>query len=330
MNNYCDPLAYYSPLFDQLRGTAAPDALNTLQTIIATHFTADRSGNLPHWQAVLNDLPTINPDSVMLNTDTIAIQGSCSHALRDRLRTSLMQLHPWRKGPFSLFDIAIDTEWRSDWKWQRIAPHLSNLKDKRVLDVGCGSGYHCWRIAGAGAQLVVGIDPTLLYVCQYQALQHFIRDSRVWVVPAALQDLPPRLAAFDTVFSMGVLYHRRSPLDHLLELKETLRPGGELVLETLVIDGVAGSSLVPTDRYAMMNNVWFIPSVPTLEQWLRKAGFRNIRTVDVTATTTQEQRTTDWMTFLSLADFLDPHDVRKTVEGYPAPLRATVLCNKPA
>lgn len=324
-----DVLAYYAPLFEQLRHTPARDAVAALQETIANNFTSDRSGNLPRWQAALDALPAITPTFIQLNTDTVSLQGNCDNAVREMLRTTLMQLHPWRKGPFDLFDIHIDTEWRSDWKWQRIAPHMTNLQGRRVLDIGCGSGYHCWRIAGAGAELVIGIDPTLLYVCQYQALQHFIQDKRVWVIPAALQDLPPKLALFDTALSMGVLYHRRSPLDHLLELKEALRPGGELVLETLVIEGDAGASLMPTDRYAMMNNVWFIPSVPTLEQWLHKAGFCNVRTVDVTPTTTQEQRTTEWMTFLSLADFLDPQDGNKTVEGYPAPLRATLLCNKP-
>ena len=56
---------------------------------------------------------------------------------------------------------------------------------------------------------------------------------------------------------MGVLYHRRSPIDHLLELKGCLQTGGELVLETLVIDGGLGEVLVPENRYAKMRNVWF-------------------------------------------------------------------------
>ncbi|MCK5863518.1 MAG: DUF1698 domain-containing protein, partial [Marinobacter adhaerens] len=51
--------------------------------------------------------------------------------------------------------------------------------------------------------------------------------------------------------------------------------------------------------------------------------------VDVTPTTTDEQRSTDWMRFNSLQDFLDPNDPSKTVEGYPGPLRATVIAEKP-
>jgi tRNA (mo5U34)-methyltransferase len=128
---------------------------------------------------------------------------------------------------------------------------------------------------------------------------------------------------------MGVLYHRRSPFDHLLELREALRPGGELVLETLVIDGGAGDVLVPGERYARMNNVWFIPSTAELKSWLKKVGFKNAQVANVAQTTTEEQRSTDWMTFQSLAQCLDPGDSGRTVEGYPAPRRAVIVATAP-
>ena len=134
-----------------------------------------------------------------------------------------------------------------------------------MLDVGCGNGYHCWRMLGAGARAVIGIDPTLLSVMQFQAIQRLTGNANIFVLPLGIEDMPYGLKAFDTVFSMGVLYHRRSPIDHLLELRDSLRPGGELVLETLVIDGKLGDTLVPQQRYAKMRNVWFIPSCETLD-----------------------------------------------------------------
>ena len=141
--------------------------------------------------------------------------------------------------------------------------------------------------------------------------------------------MPYGLKAFDTVFSMGVLYHRRSPLDHLYELRDSLRSGGELVLETLVIDGGLNEVLVPEDRYAMMRNVWFLPTCDTLISWLGRCGFKNIRLVDVTKTSIEEQRSTEWMQFQSLKDFLKPDDSSLTYEGYPAPKRAIILANAP-
>ena len=188
-----------------------------------------------------------------------------------QLEILLMGLQPWRKGPISLFGLDIDTEWRSDWKWDRLKTEITPLRDRKVLDVGCGNGYHCWRMAGAGARIVIGVDSHLLFSMQYWAIRHFLTEPPVYVLPLALEAIPEKLETFDTVFSMGVLYHRRSPIDHLYALKDCLRKGGELVLETLVVDGEKGMSLVPDERYARMPNVWFLPSCATLESWLTES-----------------------------------------------------------
>lgn len=288
------------------------------------------NGNLAGWLNVLEQLPVVKPSSMDLDSDSICVGKStdCDETIHQEIEQLLQQLRPWRKGPFNLFGINIDTEWRSDMKWDRLKNHIFPLKDRMVLDVGCSNGYHCWRMAGAGAKLVVGVDPTLLYVLQYQALQHFIQSSSVAVLPLGIDDMPDNLNAFDTVFSMGLLYHRRAPFDHLLQLKSFLRNGGELVLETLVIDGKAGDVLSPTGRYAKMPNVWFLPSIPTLEAWLKRCKFTNIRIVDVNQTTIEEQRATEWMGCQSLENFLDPNDKNKTIEGYHAPKRVVILADK--
>jgi tRNA (mo5U34)-methyltransferase len=194
-----------------------------------------------------------------------------------------------------------------------------------VLDVGCGNGYHLWRMYGAGARAAVGLDPAPAYVAQYCAVRHFMPGPPVWALPLALEDLPADLRSFDTVFSMGVLYHCRLPLDHLRRLKQCLRPGGELVLETLVVEGGADTVLIPRERYARMKNVRFIPSCAALQNWLHDCGFQNIRLLSVTPTTPEEQRATEWSGEVSLKDFLDPNDPARTIEGYPAPTRAIVL-----
>ena len=261
---------------------------------------------------------------------TIGDAKDITSEMRDQLRQSLMGLHPWRKGPFTLFGMPIDTEWRSDWKWERVLPHLQPLKNRLILDVGCGNGYHCWRMLGAGAKRVIGIDPSAKFVFQFNAIKKYAgHELPIDVLPLGIEHMPAKMAAFDTVFSMGILYHRRSPMDHLRELRELLRPGGQLVLETLVIDGPEGQVLVPEGRYGKMPNVWFLPSPGTLVSWLRKQGFVNPRVVDISPTSTEEQRSTDWMTYDSLVDFLDPNDITKTAEGHPAPIRAVVVAEVP-
>ncbi|MFT4817775.1 MAG: tRNA (mo5U34)-methyltransferase [Marinobacter psychrophilus] len=321
----------YDDLFKHLEQHNHGAWATQIRQQLTQRFDETPHGDVPRWQSALNLLPPL--PNVQLRLDAPAVTLRVGQTLtREQsadLETGLRGLMPWRKGPFDFFGIAIDTEWRSDWKWNRVAPFLADLHGRQVLDVGCGSGYHCWRMRGAGAARVIGIDPGLLFLFQFLAVKNYLSDVPVDLLPLRIEDLPPKLQAFDTTFSMGVLYHRRSPLDHLLELKGTLRNGGELVLETLVIEGPEGASMMPEDRYGQMRNVWFLPSCATLLRWLDRCGFVNARVVDVTATSTEEQRSTDWMRFNSLQDFLDPDDPSRTIEGYPGPLRATLIANKP-
>ena len=310
-----------------LRELYAQPERDVLMALCRERLLDKPHGDLPRWLAALNALPE-GPAECDLSADTLRI-GQPGEVDPAEVKAALQGLIPWRKGPFDFFGVHIDTEWHSDWKWQRVAPHLSPLAGRRVLDVGCGSGYHCWRMAAAGAKQVVGIDPTILFLVQYLAVRRFAPSVPVWFLPLRMEELPTQTENFDTVFSMGVLYHRRSPLNHLMELRQCLRPGGELVLETLIIDGQEGMSLIPEERYAKMRNVWFIPSIPTMLIWLRRCGYKNVRCVDENLTSLQEQRATEWMTFESLADFLDPQDVHKPIEGYPAPKRAVFIADAP-
>lgn len=293
-----------------------------------------RHGDLPKWESAVDKLPTPPATrTLVLDDDIVRVEGQLSSGDQARSENLLRALMPWRKGPYALCGTYIDTEWRSDLKWRRLTSHLSALDGRRVLDVGGGSGYHGWRMAGAGAAFVLVIDPSPRFFYQFQAVKHFMGNApeaeRVHFLPVGIEDVPERLSWFDTVFSMGVLYHRRDPLGHLTQLFDTLRAGGELVLETLVVEGDIHTVLVPGERYAKMPNVYFIPSAEALCHWLSRVGFEDVRLVDEAVTTSEEQRQTDWMPFQSLDDFLDPNDPSKTAEGYPAPRRAVVIATRP-
>ena len=321
----------YHPFFDWLQNSDLESWHETLPALIEERLNGRRWGEMPGWLAALGCLPDLSVQHSDFNAGvTIGHTADITSKELDQLQQSLMGLHPWRKGPFELFGMAIDTEWRSDWKWERILPHLQSLQNRLILDVGCGNGYHCWRMLGAGASRVIGIDPSAKFIFQFNAIKKYAgAELPIDVLPLGIEHMPTKMAAFDTVFSMGILYHRRSPMDHLRELRELLRPGGQLVLETLVIDGPEGQVLVPEGRYGKMPNVWFLPSPDTLVSWLRKQGFVNPRVVDISPTSIEEQRSTDWMTYDSLADFLDPTDMTKTAEGHPAPIRAVVIAEVP-
>lgn len=310
---------------------------------ITQGLCTQRFGDLEGWFKALRALPEVCPSSMdFLHEARIGVPEDLNLEERQQVSESLKSLIPWRKGPYSVFGTQIDTEWRSDWKWERLRNHIAPLAGKTILDVGCGNGYHCWRMFGEQAARVIGIDPSPRFVVQFYMMKHFAQtywrkqhqqpelELPVDILPIGIEALPPELRAFDTTFSMGVLYHRRSPMDHLRELKATLKPGGQLVLETLIIPGKLGDTLVPEGRYAKMNNVWFIPSADTLIAWLRKCGFINPRCVDNNQTSLEEQRSTEWMTYQSLSDFLSTDDNNLTIEGHPAPMRGVFVAETPS
>lgn len=324
---------YEALCIDQLVAQLAEDDhhwAELLPTQINDSLNNLKHGKLEHWLEQLQNAPKIDNIALALDQQAVTLTTSSNLSKPDseQLLTVLQNLKPWRKGPYHLFGIDIDTEWRSDLKWDRIANYL-DLKGKTILDVGCANGYFGWRMLAAGAKSVIGIDPGLLFIIQFLLIKHYAQQASQKInhtlLPFRLEDLPNDLNYFDTVFSMGVLYHRRSVFDHLFELKQCIKPGGELVLETLVIPQEYGEVLVPKDRYARMRNVWFIPNSKVLCDWLARAGFVDIRIIDESPTLVSEQRKTKWIDSESLENCLDRNDPSLTIEGYPAPRRATIL-----
>lgn len=286
------------------------------------------NGNIPKWSQAIDTIDALPKGKVALKQPYISINqdGIDSESLMEALH----KLIPWRKGPFMINGLALESEWNGDMKWQRITKHIKPLENKLVLDVGAGNGYFTIRMAMEGAKRVLGIEPFLLFNYQFRAIKSMIKSPlNALLLPIKLEDMPKK-PIFDTVFSMGVLYHQRDHMAHFSQLREMMVPDAELVIETLVIEGPEDYILVPKGRYAQMRNVYSIPSIKTLKSWLNDANFNNIRVVDVSKTTTAEQRKTPWIgeNGASLEDFLDPLDDSLTIEGYPAPVRAIVLCER--
>ncbi|WP_018981593.1 tRNA 5-methoxyuridine(34)/uridine 5-oxyacetic acid(34) synthase CmoB [Salinimonas chungwhensis] len=320
--------AWFEDAYRSLIGSPLSHWLETLPQQISQWEAHSKHGEFDKWCRLLEKLPQTNITSFDVQDAVSAGQPQDVDSYTQKQITGLLkQFMPWRKGPFTIHGIKIDTEWRSDFKWDRVVPHISDLNNRLVLDVGCGSGYHMWRMLGAGARGVYGIDPTQLFLIQFQAIKHFIGNQNIHFLPLGIEQMQS-LHAFDTVFSMGVLYHRKDPVQFIEQLKHQLRPGGELILETLVVDGDENTVFMPGERYAQMRNVWFLPSVNALSKWLERLGFVDITLADVSHTSVEEQRATAWMTGQSLQDFLNPEDLSLTIEGYPAPQRAMLTAKR--
>ncbi len=315
----------WEPLLEYLRRQELDHWAAQLQAQSASWLVGH--GDYPRWSKALNALPDLDNIQARFDLPAVTVEAESQESMD--LRQALAGLMPWRKGPYQIADVYIDCEWRSDFKWDRVLPHLAALRDRRILDIGCGNGYHCLRMLAQSPAFVLGIEPSVLFNLQFWALQKYLQRREIHLLPIGIEDMPEDLNWFDSVFSMGVLYHRKSPIDHLYQLKSFLAAGGELCLETLVIKGEAGRVLVPPGRYARMRNVWFIPSSQELVAWLLRCGFINVRVVDESATSVEEQRATEWMQFESLEQCLNRENPALTVEGLPAPRRAVLLAEKP-
>lgn len=309
----------------ELKGTRLSDWTDQLSEAVNAQEHALKHGHLPTWEQAVESLPHSAKTAWSMDDGVMKLDIILDDPKTTQLHKALEALIPWRKGPYAFGPVAVDTEWRSDWKWSRIHPHIQPLDNRAVLDVGCGNGYHLWAMRAAGANLVLGIDPSLHYLQQFRAVQHFAKDPSVQLLPLPMEALPENMSLFDTAFSMGVLYHRREPHGHLQELKQALRPGGELVLETLIIGEEEDKGLFLPGRYANMRNIYELPSSKRLERWIEESGFNSIKTVSHNQTSLEEQRSTAWMPNYSLQQALDPSDMSKTVEGHPRPLRAVVI-----
>ena len=285
------------------------------------------NGNIPKWTIALDALKAMPKGEIELNEPYISInQNSLDSEI---IVSAFKKLLPWRKGPFMFNNLKLESEWQGDLKWKRLQNHITPLKNRRVLDVGAGNGYFTLRMAMEGAKKVLGIEPFLLFNYQYAAIKSLIgNEINAMLLPIRLEEMP-KSAIFDSVFSMGVLYHQRTHMEHLLQLKDIMAPGAELILETLVVEGPKGYMLIPEGRYAQMRNVHCLPSVETLKSWLADANFNNIKVVDISKTSSEEQRRTEWIgdNAASLEDFLDPSDPSLTKEGHPAPTRVIIICN---
>ena len=250
------------------------------------------------YSTLLTSLPKIIANTrITLNQPLIKIEAiplspliTFSKIQRQALRKQLFFLSPWYMGYYSIYGVKIKSEWRSDWQWENLAKAIQSLKNKLVLDIHCGNGYYCWRIAGQGAKLVIGLQPNPLFRTQFLAVQHFIsKQTPVVVLPLKIEQLPKKNIYFDSIFSLGLLSQYRSPMKHLTHLYNLLASNGELVLETLVIEGDKEQQLTPQGFYAGMSNVYYIPSILKLINDLKKSGFQQIECISTCTLSANDQ-----------------------------------------
>lgn len=252
---------------------------------------------------------------------TIGARDELDDQLFEKVYTVLREFMPWRKGPFDIFGIEVDSEWRSQKKWARLAPFLPDLKNKVVADIGCSNGYYMFRMAAHEPKCVLGFEPYVQHYFAFKALNQLAGQKNLYIEPFGVEDITLFPETFDVIFLMGIIYHRISPVEMLRDIKNSMKSGATLILESQAIPGEEPVALFPEKTYAKVPGTYFVPTANCLAHWLGRVGFESIEFFASHSMTSDEQRKTDWMTFESYSDFLDPSDPSLTIEGYPAPIR---------
>lgn len=254
---------------------------------------------------------------------TNSVNLSCSEEFESEIIDIAMLLKPWRKGPFKINEILIDSEWQSFMKFNLLKPHLSDICGGVIADVGCNNGYYMFKMLEFAPKFIVGFDPSVRCFLQFRLINALAKTPLKYEL-LGVSDLPNYELKFDAIFCLGVIYHRSDPVAMLRQLKASLNVGGVVFLDSLYIDSPQDIALVPRRTYSKISNIHFVPSISALRNWCERAGFGDFTLIATQQTTPQEQRRTAWSEGFSLGDFLDPNDTNLTCEGYEAPKRVYV------
>ena len=287
----------------------------------------------PHWNKIRRDLKQLAESGRVASISSDLLDDVIKATLPDQanyddLTKLCHSLISWRTGPFQFGSLSIDTEWRSHMKWSRVLPLIPQRPGMRMADVGCSNGYFMYKLSTLKPDVTVGFDPIERCWLQFALVQSILKVPNLAFVPMGILSLDAFREFFDFILCMGVLYHQR---DHALAVKrlyEATRAGGHVLLESLVVPSAEPLVITPPDRYAKMRNAWTIPSANHLQELFQRTGFKDVAIHSFGPLSTSEQRRTTLAPFESLADFLDPADHSKTIEGHPAPHTAAVIGRK--
>ena len=314
---------------DQLPASANHDKITREHQRLQNWVKQNKKGFL-RYREPFEGLQQFPAKIVDCDTDWVKIGASkeLTETEQKTVESHLRTFMPWRKGPFSVFGIDVDSEWQSQRKWQRLVDHLPDMRGKIVADIGCSNGYYMFRMAPHKPEIVIGFEPSVQHYYCFKALNSMAGLSNLHIDLLGVEHLSLFPECFDVLFLMGIIYHRSSPVECLRDIFASLRPGGTLILESQALPGESEIALFPEKTYAKVPGTYFVPTGNCLKNWLARAGFTEIDIFCQHPMSSREQRRTDWMTFESYSNFTDPNDSSKTVEGYPAPDRVFIRARK--
>lgn len=111
-------------------------------------------------------------------------------------------------------------------EWKEMEKLLPDFKGKRVLDIGCGFGWHCIYAAEHGASYVMGTDISekMLEVAKSKTIYPGVEYRKM-----AMEDMTFSANEFDVVISSLAFHYTPDFKDICTKVSKYLAPGGDFV-----------------------------------------------------------------------------------------------------
>lgn len=111
-------------------------------------------------------------------------------------------------------------------EWETLKGILPDFKGKRMLDLGCGYGWHSIYAMENGASSVVGIDISQSMLKVAKEKTHF---SEVEYICGAIEDMDFKEESFDIVLSSLAFHYIKDYKELIEKINKVLKPNGILI-----------------------------------------------------------------------------------------------------
>ena len=165
----------------------------------------------------------------------------------------------------------------------QVVRELDLPPDSRVVDVGCGTGEHAFRLATHFGFRVLGIDPVQRHLdLAREARRDEVADiaARVAFERGSASRIPVPDASLDLAWCRDLLGHVDDPADAMFELARVLRPGAYVVSSTTV----ATDLLAPEEADELFGVLGVVPTSTdphVLDDAIAQSGLEVVETIDL-------------------------------------------------
>lgn len=111
-------------------------------------------------------------------------------------------------------------------EWHELKNMLPDFKDKRVLDLGCGFGWHCRYAVENGARSVIGIDISQKMLSEAKSKT---KCGNIEYICMPIEDIDFPEESFEVVISSLALHYIKSFEDVLDRVYKCLSRGGDFI-----------------------------------------------------------------------------------------------------